>query len=93
MTDILAVDVILMFVKWTLPVVAVLSLVLFLKPNLFMDLEKKLGKEFIKKKSTRKTIVMLEKENMALHKALQKNNQIVGLLCFVLTLVVITKIY
>lgn len=93
MTDIVAIDIIIVFVKWTLPVVAVLSCVLFLKPKLFMDLEKKLGKEFIAKKSTKKTVALLERENMILHQALQKNNQIVGFLCLVLTIVIITKLY
>jgi hypothetical protein len=93
MTDILAIDVLIVFIQWALPVVAVLSLVLLLRPKLFVDLEEKLSKEFIKKKTTRKTIVILERENLALQKALQKNNQIVGLLCFILTVFLLAKLY
>lgn len=93
MTDILAIDALIIFTQWMLPVVAVLSFILFLKPKLFMDLENKLSKQFVSKKSSRKTISLLEKENISLQKALQKNNQLVGLLCFILTIIAITKLY
>ena len=93
MTGILILDMVILFVQWTLPVAAVLSFVLFLRPNLFMDIEKKLGKELGGKKSPRKTISFLEKDNMSLQKALQKNNQLVGLLCFILTAIAISKLY
>ncbi|MFC1646166.1 hypothetical protein ACFL2Y_03205 [Candidatus Omnitrophota bacterium] len=93
MTGVLIIDMLLIFVRFMLPAVGVLSFVLFLRPKLFMDLEKKLSKEFGSKKATRKTVVLLEQENLSLHRALQKNNQLVGLLCFILTIISILKIY
>jgi len=92
MTDLVVIDVVLIFVRWSLPVIAVLSLVLSLRPALFMDLEKKLSKGLGHKGTKRKTIALLEKQNMDLQNALQRNNQLVGLLCFVLAVVIIVKI-
>lgn len=93
MTNIIIVDMLLVFIRWMLPVIGVLSLVLFVRPKLFMDLEKKFSKELGSAKVSRKTIALLEKQNMSLQSALQRNNQIVGLLCFILTIVIIVKIY
>jgi hypothetical protein len=93
MTNIVIIDTLILFVQWTLPVVAVLSLVLFLRPKLFTELEKKLAKEFLSKKSSLKTISLLEKENMVLQLALQRNGQLVGLLCFILAALAIAKLY
>ena len=93
MTNVVAIDLLIVFVRFMLPAIGVLSLVLFLRPKLFMDLEKKLSKEFGSKKLGRKTIATLEKENLSLQNALQKNNQLVGLLCFILTAVIIAKLY
>ncbi|MFH1621548.1 MAG: hypothetical protein ABIA97_00305 [Candidatus Omnitrophota bacterium] len=93
MTDVLIIDVLLIFIRFMLPVIGVLSLVLFLRPKLFMDLEKKLCKEYGSKKFVKKTIAVLEKENLSLQTALQKNNQLVGLLCFILIVVIVVKLY
>lgn len=93
MTDIVIIDTIILFVQWMLPVVAVLSFVLFLRPKTFMEIEKKMAKEFLSKKTSQKSLSLLEKENMILQLALQRNNQVVGLLCFILAAIAIAKLY
>lgn len=93
MTGIPAIDMLVLFIKWVIPTIGVLSFALFLKPKLFMDLEKKLSRGFIKKESKQKSVAMLEKENMSLQKVLIKNSRLVGLLCFILSVLIITKIF
>ncbi|NQU19568.1 hypothetical protein HQ550_05405 [bacterium] len=93
MDDIFLLEATLVFIKWLIPIVAVLSFTLFLKPKLFADLEKKLSKQLGGKKSKRKTITILEKENLLLQEALLRNNRVVGLFCFALTLIVILRLF
>ena len=93
MNDIFLLEVTLVLIKWLIPIAAILSLTLFLKPKLFADLEEKLSKQLGGKKSKRKTITILEKENLLLQEALLKNNRAVGLFCFALTLVVILRLF
>jgi hypothetical protein len=93
MSDELLIEMLLVFIRIVLPVIGILSLVLFLRPKLFTDLEKKLSKEIGSVKSSKKTVALLEKQNMVLHNALQRNNRLVGLLCCILTVAIIVIIY
>jgi len=86
-------DIIMIFVKVFIPIIGILSLFLFLKPNFYVELEKKLSHEIGPKVLRRKTIKALEKENLALHNKLLRNNRAVGLLCFVFSLILILILF
>ena len=81
------------FIKFLSPIVMVLSIILFISPSLFSDLEKKLSTELGSKKFSRKSIETLEKENLLLQNMLLKYNRIVGPVIFVFSVVVFIRLY
>lgn len=93
MVEEIGLQVTITFIKVMTPIVTVLAIVLFLKPSLFMNLEKKLSLELGSKKVSRKTIEVLEKENMLLQNILLQYNRIVGLIIFVFSIVVLWRLY
>lgn len=92
-SGVLLLETALVFIRFTVPVIMVLSLILFIQPKVFTSLEKKLSEELGSKKISRKTVEILEKENYVLQQALLRNNRIVGLSCFVLAIIIIAKLY
>ena len=75
------------------PMVAVSAVVLFLRPTIFVDIEKKLSAEMGVKKLSRKATPLLERENMVLQQLLIQYNRMAGLLIFVLSVIIIVRLY
>jgi len=93
MIGILWVDVIVAIVKFLMPVVAILSLLLFLKPKFYVDLEKRLSYELGTKALSKKTVKSLEQENLALQNMLLSNSRAVGLMCFLFSIVLVMQLF
>jgi len=87
------VDAVVAVIKFLIPIIALLSLVLSLKPQVFVDLEKKLSCELGHKKISRKTISLLEKENLVLQNMLLRNSRATGVLCFVFSVVLLIRMF
>ena len=92
MDNILLIEATIVFIQWLIPIAAVLSITLCLRPTLFIVLEKKLSKRVGRKKSKPKSVAKLEKEILILHEILHRNNRVVGLFCFILSIVIILKL-
>lgn len=87
------VDAIVVVIKFLIPAVALLSLILSLKPQMFVELEKKLSSELGMKKGSRKTVASLEKENLALQTMLLRNSRATGMLCFVFSVILLFRMF
>ena len=63
MGEVIFIATVLVFVRLMSPIVAVLSIILFLSPSLFKDIEKRLSYELDAKKRKETAVNVLEKEN------------------------------